>query len=52
MNKQVGFPIKLSGSPASLRLPPPELGEHNVEVLSMLGYSPAEIEGFEREGAI
>jgi formyl-CoA transferase len=39
-----GFPYKLSKTPASLRMPPPRLGEHTEEVLvEVAGYSPAEV---------
>ena len=31
--KLVGIPFKFSGTPASIRLPPPLLGEHTAEVL-------------------
>lgn len=40
---QLGFPIKFSGSPATLRRPPPLLGQHNEEVLTGLGYSSSDI---------
>jgi len=43
---QLNFPVKLFDTPAELRLPPPELGEHNGEVLEWLGYTPEEIEKF------
>lgn len=36
--KSVRFPVDLERTPASVRFPPPALGEHNDEVLSWLGY--------------
>jgi formyl-CoA transferase len=32
--KSLGFPVKLSGTPASIRRPPPLLGEHTAAVLT------------------
>jgi crotonobetainyl-CoA:carnitine CoA-transferase CaiB-like acyl-CoA transferase len=34
--KALGNPVKLSGSPAVVRRPPPRLGEHTDEVLKAL----------------
>lgn len=42
--KLVGFPYKLSNTPAKVKNPPPMLGEHTDEVLkSLLNYSSAEL---------
>ena len=47
--KLAGIPVKFSASPASVRLPPPLLGEHCAEVLSSwLGMSGEEIERLKR----
>ncbi|MGI0083692.1 MAG: CaiB/BaiF CoA transferase family protein [Nitrososphaerales archaeon] len=50
--KQLGTPVKFSASEASIRLPPPALGEHNDEILARLGYSKDEIELFRSEKTI
>ena len=50
--KLVGMPIKLSATPASLRLPPPTVGEHNDQVLRTVGFSPEEIASLRAEGVI
>jgi crotonobetainyl-CoA:carnitine CoA-transferase CaiB-like acyl-CoA transferase len=42
--RSIGNPIKFSETPVSYRLPPPLLGEHTIEVLRALGYSPADVE--------
>ncbi|MDF1792146.1 MAG: CoA transferase [Thalassobaculaceae bacterium] len=34
--KMTGFPVKLSATPAALRQPPPELGEHTDEILTIV----------------
>ena len=47
-----GIPVRMDGTPPSVRLHPPLLGEHTDEVLSELGYTPAEIVALRRGGAV
>jgi formyl-CoA transferase len=48
-----GFPYKLSDTPASVRRPPPRLGEHTEEVLAdLLGYSTDDVMACRQAGAI
>ena len=50
--KQIGIPVKFSETPGSLRLAPPNHGEHTLEVLKDLGYEDKEITQMEAEGVI
>jgi formyl-CoA transferase len=48
-----GIPVKFSATPASIRLPPPTLGQHTEEVLtSWLGIERAEIEELKRKSVL
>ena len=38
----IGFPVKLTGTPQQIRRPPPLLGEHNDEIFAELGLSDSE----------
>jgi formyl-CoA transferase len=49
--KTVGIPVKLEGTPGSVRLPPPRLGEHTRDILADLGFSPSEIAELTRDGS-
>jgi formyl-CoA transferase len=42
--RQVGSPMRFSETPAQMQRAGPLLGEHSVEVLRELSYSPQEIE--------
>ncbi len=47
----IGFAVKLSGTPQQVRRPPPLLGEHTDELLSELGIAGAERAALQAEGA-
>ncbi len=48
-----GLTVKLSGTPSSIRLPPPKIGEHTDQVLAeWAGYSSDKIAGLRSAGAI
>ena len=38
----IGFPVKLKGTPQQIRRPPPLLGEHNDEIFAELGIAESE----------
>jgi CoA:oxalate CoA-transferase len=50
--RMVGFPVKLSDTPARLRHPAPELGAHTEEVLAEAGFSQSEIAGLRAANSI
>ena len=51
--KLTGSHLKLSGTPASIRTPAPELGQHNNEIYgSMLGYTAEQVAELKREGVL
>ena len=48
-----GFPVKMSRTPGTVRLPAPQLGQHNEEVLTqLLGYSKEQVADFRKAGVI
>jgi len=49
---QVASPLALAATPASIRRPPPRLGQHSREILAEAGYDPAAIDRLAADGVI
>jgi crotonobetainyl-CoA:carnitine CoA-transferase CaiB-like acyl-CoA transferase len=49
--RQLGFPVKLSRTPADIHRSAPALGEHTAELLQEAGYSAEEVSALEESGA-
>jgi formyl-CoA transferase len=50
--KTLGFPIKMSDTPARIRRPSPQLGEHAEEILGELGFSAEKIKELKEKKVI
>jgi crotonobetainyl-CoA:carnitine CoA-transferase CaiB-like acyl-CoA transferase len=51
--REPGYPVRLSRSPATVRMPAPILGQHNDEVLTgLLGYTKGQIDELRKAGVV
>jgi crotonobetainyl-CoA:carnitine CoA-transferase CaiB-like acyl-CoA transferase len=50
--RQVGVPFRLARTPASIRTPPPLLGQDTDEVLVALGRTPGQVAALRRDGVV
>jgi crotonobetainyl-CoA:carnitine CoA-transferase CaiB-like acyl-CoA transferase len=48
----VGAPYRLTETPATVRRPPPTLGQHTEEVLVEIGFDAAQIAAFRASGVL
>jgi crotonobetainyl-CoA:carnitine CoA-transferase CaiB-like acyl-CoA transferase len=50
--KTLGFPVKMSDTPARIYRPAPQLGQHTEEILSGLGFSGEKIKELREKGVV
>jgi crotonobetainyl-CoA:carnitine CoA-transferase CaiB-like acyl-CoA transferase len=48
----VAQPVRLSRTPSEMRCRPPERGEHSVDILGQLGYTPSQVDDLRDRGVI
>src|SRR5450631_2346139 len=50
--RMLGFPMKFTGTPCTVRRPAPDLGQHSDEVLAELGFSAEQCRALRDQGVI
>lgn len=50
--KSIGFPVKFSEQPYTVRMAPPTFGQHTREILKEIGFKQTDIEAFKKQGVI
>jgi crotonobetainyl-CoA:carnitine CoA-transferase CaiB-like acyl-CoA transferase len=50
--KGIGIPLKFSGTPATELVPPPALGQHNTEILALIGIDKEGAEELREKGVV
>ncbi|WP_246036575.1 CaiB/BaiF CoA transferase family protein [Sinomonas susongensis] len=50
--KVLNCPVRLTRTPASVRMPPPLLGQHSDQILAGAGLSPSDIDRLHAQGAV
>ena len=50
--RQLAPPWDFEGTPAEIRRPAPQLGEHGAEILAETGYTEAEIAALQQSGTV
>jgi crotonobetainyl-CoA:carnitine CoA-transferase CaiB-like acyl-CoA transferase len=46
------FPLRMGGQRLGVRLQPPVLGQHTAELMEQLGYTTAQVQALQAQGAV
>jgi crotonobetainyl-CoA:carnitine CoA-transferase CaiB-like acyl-CoA transferase len=50
--RTIGIPVKLRGTPGTLRTPPPRIGQDTAAILAEIGYEQTAIDDLHARGVI